>query len=375
VSAALRRIAALVDQAVADGVCSAAAVAVDVDGAPALRHWAGVLQRIGDDGAELPAAERPPVRPDTCFDLASVTKVYSAHTLLGLVAEGVLALDAPVARWLPEYREGARSEVTLRHLLTHTSGLPAVWDGWREAVRRRAPDGAPPSAPDRRALTADLAAVPLAAPPGTRWVYACTGYLTAMLLAERATGRPWAELVRRHTLDPLGLAATTFRPDRERTAATEYQPEFGRGTVRGVVHDEAAWSLGGTAANAGLFAPLEDVLRFAEAIRRGEEERTAVWMWDDQLPSVLRPEAQRPPHGVSLGLRIGETAWMGPEGSACRGHTGFTGTSLQIDRARGVSVVLLTNRVHPTREGRPVHPLRAATATAALADFPAQQHF
>jgi CubicO group peptidase (beta-lactamase class C family) len=152
-----------------------------------------------------------------------------------------------------------------------------------------------------------------------------------------------------------------------RTVATEYQPALARGTVRGTVHDEASWSLGGTAGNAGLFATLGDVARFTEAIRRGEDERTGVWMWDDQLPGILPPDAERPPHGASLGLRIGETAWMGASGADCRGHTGFTGTSLQIDRGRGVTVVLLTNRVHPTRDGGSAHPLRAAVAAVAEA--------
>ncbi|MBF9066940.1 serine hydrolase domain-containing protein [Streptacidiphilus fuscans] len=367
----MNRISDLLDAAVARGTCSAAAVAVTVHGEPVLRYGTGVLQRFDDDCAELPAGRQQPVTPETLFDLASVTKAYSAHTLLGLVASGTLALDAPLADHLPEYREGERPKVTLRHLLTHTSGLPAVWDGWRPAAERRAAPNALASwPPDRRTLLADLAATPLTAPPGTRWEYACTGYLTAMLLAERATGEPWEALVARHTLAPLGLAATTFRPDPARTAATEHQPQFARGTVRGTVHDEASWSLGGTAANAGLFAPLEDVARFAEAIRRGEDERTAAWMWEDQLPDVLPPDAERPPHGASLGLRIGETVWMGAAGRRSRGHTGFTGTSMQIDRERGLTVVLLTNRVHPTRDGGSVHPLRAAVADAATALAP-----
>jgi len=363
--ALVERVARLVGEAVERRVCSAAAVAVAVGGDLVVRHWTGVTQRVGDDGADIPAAERTPVSAATLFDLASLTKVYSAHTLLGLVADGALALDAPIAELLPEYRAEPRTQVTLRHLLTHTSGLPPEWNGWRPHAERRllAPEAWPPP---RAALLADLAATPLTAPPGTRHDYACTGYLTAMLLAERATGESWETLVHRHTLDPLGLAATTFRPDPARTAATEYQPELGRGTVHGTVHDEAAWSLGGAAGNAGLFATLDDVLRFAEAIRRGEDERAATWMWHDQLPTALPPRARRPSYGQALGLRIGELSWMGPAGAGSRGHTGFTGTSLQIDRARAVTVVLLTNAVHPTRTAPGAHPLRAALADAAM---------
>jgi CubicO group peptidase (beta-lactamase class C family) len=374
------RIRALVDDAVAQGVCSAAAVGVTIDGLPAVRVVAGVLQRVGDDGAPLPAEGLRPAAPDTLFDLASLTKVFSAHTLLGLVAAGALALDEPIAAWLPEYADGERRRVTLRHLLTHTSGLPATWSGWRAPLARilAATDPAAPPfravpAGDRGALAADLAVTPLTALPGERWEYACTGYLTAMLVAERATGEAWGPLVARHTLQPLSLTTITFRPDRSGTAATEYQPELHRGVVRGDVHDEASWSLGGESANAGLFGDLAGVTRFAEAIRAGGDERTATLMWEDQLPRVLGcPGTPHGGHayGASLGLRIGESAWMGRHGAASRGHTGFTGTSIQIDRDRAASIVVLTNRVHPSRAGEGTQELRAAVADAVLGGPP-----
>jgi CubicO group peptidase (beta-lactamase class C family) len=374
------RIRMLVDDAVARRVCSAAGVAVTIDGSPAVRVVAGVLQRVGDDGSELPDEDRRPATADTLFDLASVTKVYSAHTFLGLVAAGVFALDEPIAGWMPEYEEGERRRVTLRHLLTHTSGLPATWSGWQEPFARilaaTDPDAPPFRAMpviDRDELVADLAATPLTALPGERWEYACTGFNTAMLVAERATGQAWGTLVARHTLEPLGLVTTTFRPDRSRTAASEYQPELHRGVTRGDVHDESSWSLGGVAANAGLFGDLEGVTHFAETLRAGGDERTATLMWNDQLPCTLgRPGTPHGGHefGASLGLRIGESSWMGEHGSTSRGHTGFTGTSVQIDRDRATTIVILTNRVHPSRVGEEMQALRAAIADAVLGGTP-----
>lgn len=355
----------LLQDALDAGTFSAASARVVIDGAEVASVALGNLASVGDGGTALSADALEPAREDTLFDLASVTKVFSAHTLLELVEAGVLELDDPIARHLPEYRAGQRARVTLRHLLTHTSGLPAEWRGWLP----EATAGGPPPAPDSAAhaeLVSNLLATPLEAAPGTRWRYSDAGFNTAMILAERAASTSWHQLVERYTLRALSLRSVTFTPDPSRTAATEYQPEFSRGVVRGIVHDESSWRLGGACANAGLFADSAGLLAFAEAIRAGEGWVRGEAMWQDQLPGILGADAM-PDHGASLGLRIGELSWMGDRGGTSRGHTGFTGTSLQIDRDAGVSIVLLTNRVHPTRNGPSVHPLRAALADAALA--------
>jgi CubicO group peptidase (beta-lactamase class C family) len=127
--------------------------------------------------------------------------------------------------------------------------------------------------------------------------------------------------------------------------------------------------LGGECANAGLFGTADAVLALTEAIRRGGDDVLGTRMWENQLPSVLgRDYALDGDNrfGASLGLRIGELPWMSALGGSFRGHTGFTGTSLQTDRETGLSVVLLTNRVHPTREGDGVHPIRARIAEEAI---------
>ncbi|MDP4331959.1 serine hydrolase domain-containing protein [Curtobacterium sp. A7_M15] len=357
-------------------MCSAASAAIAVGGELVVHADAGTLASQAANGACADSACHAPVTRATRFDLASLTKTYSARVLLGLVDDRTLDLDRPIAAHLPEYAaDPLRRTVTLRHLLTHTSGLPATWGGWHApmaAVLESTPTDAPvflgSPLQDQDALRRTLARTALTAPPAQRWEYACTGYNTAMLVAEQATGTRWEDLVRHVVLEPAGLRDTDFAP-REAgivdVARTEHQPRLHRGVIAGDVHDESAWALGGRAANAGLFATTDDVLRWAETIRRGADAATAHSMWDDQLPGILRRGTAGPSFGASLGLRIGERSWMGPYFPTGRGHTGFTGTSFLVDRERAMSVVLLTNRVHPSRSGPPVTQLRLAVAEIA----------
>ena len=346
----------LLDRAVADGITPSAVCAVAVDGDRLPVVTAGDAVRFGADGVELPEDRRTAAAPGTFYDLASVTKVFTAVTALALVDSGVLHLDEPVP--VPAGRSG----VTLRHLLTHTSGLPGIWDGWRGPLAAGARF-------DRQELIADLLALAPVHPPGTRFEYSCAGFNTIMATAEHTTGRSWQELVTEHVLSRLAPdTALAFFPDPGSTAATEYQPGLGRGMVRGTVHDEAAWSLGGASGNAGLFGTAPALLDFGEALRAGLpgilSRATADAMWTDQLPAVLGASlpTSGAEYGHGLGLRIGQAAWMGTPGA--RGHNGFTGTSLLVDRDAGISVVLLSNRVHPRREPSDVQPLRLAVSRA-----------
>jgi len=333
----------LLDQAVTDGVAPAASCAVVLD------------------GEVLPAVTAGAAVPETFFDLASVTKLFTTAALLSLVDGGHLELDAPIGGWLPAYGHGDKARVTLRHLLTHTSGLPSEWRGWERALREG-------RSFDRVLLVADLLGTPLEAAPGTRFEYSCAGYNTAMALAEHVTGRPWAELLADNVLSRLGTGGIAGTPDPERCAPTEYQPSLGRGLVRGIVHDEAAWSLGGLSGNAGMFATAPGLAAFGEALRLGLpgilSPALAADMWRSQLPEVLgrnfNPED--PGYGHGLGLRINQQPWMGTRGRHARGHGGFTGTSLLADRKNGITVALLTNRVSPSRDGDDATALRKAVS-------------
>ncbi|WP_125611282.1 serine hydrolase domain-containing protein [Specibacter cremeus] len=340
----VRAVQAVLDAAVGDGVAPSATCAIAVN------------------GDALPVLHAGDGTPGTFYDLASVTKLFSTVTALALVDAGRLTLDEPVARWLPEYAQGAKAAVTLRHLLTHTSGLPSEWRGWHRALSEGLPF-------DRDALVTDLLATALEAAPGTRFAYSCAGFNTVMALTERVTGEPWARLVTDLVLEPLGLEdAVRGNPPAHLCAPTEFQPELGRGVVRGIVHDEAAWSLGGVSGNAGLFATAPGLRRFGEALRAGLggvlSPALAADMWRSQLPEVLGGhfDPAAPGFGHGLGLRINQQPWMGVQGTLARGHGGFTGTSLLVDRHAGITIALLTNRIHPRRDGNDATELRRAVS-------------
>ncbi|GAA0989505.1 hypothetical protein GCM10009555_073640 [Acrocarpospora macrocephala] len=325
---------------------SAAVAIIGVDGVPMAAAVAGEVVRYADAAGTL-AAERPAARIDTIFDIASITKLFTTVVVLSLAEDERLGLDEPVATWLPGYY-GDRPAVTVRHLLTHTSGLPPV----------QHVDAAPPGDPRW-----DLMLSTPSGPP-VEYVYSDVGMITLGRVAEIAGGAPLDVLVRDRVTGPLGLADTTYLPDPglvPRIAATEYKPWRG-GCVRGQVHDETAHALGGVAGHAGLFSTAGDLLRFGEMLRTGGagviSPDTVAEMTRDQ--NVTGADFRQ-----GLGVRIGDPAIVGPLSDAY-GHSGFTGTSLVIDPGHTLTVVLLTNNIHP-RRGRPgIRDLRTATATAAL---------
>nr|WP_184945822.1 serine hydrolase domain-containing protein [Planomonospora venezuelensis] len=338
------------------GVCSAAVAAVAVGGEAVAAAVAGEAVRYAGASEEL-LPERPPARHDSLFDLASVTKLFTTAAVLSLAEEGLLGLDEPVAALLPACY-GGHPEITLRHLLTHTAGLPPG----RRADREIPGDGAGVHA---ARLERILSTTPLHA-PGERYLYSDVGMITVGRVAELAGGAPLDELVRARVTGPLRLADTGYRPGPPllpRAVATEHKTERPvPGCVRGEVHDETAYGLGGVAGHAGIFSTAADLLAFAETLRTGGgpilRPDTVAEMTRDQ---GVEGDGFR--HG--LGVRIGDPAIVGPL-PAAYGHSGFTGTSLVVDPARALSVVLLTNNVHPLR-GRPgIRDLRHAVAAEAL---------
>ncbi len=331
------------------------------DGAVVAHEAVGHALRYADAaGTELSPSERVPMAPDTLFDLASLTKLFTTSVLLSLVDEGALTLDSPIHPWLPGFTTGVRRSVSVRHLLSHTSGLPAwleLWTGW-------------PDVASRRAAVLDA---PLERGAGAAFAYSDLGFIIAGWLAEAVAGVPLADLVRDRVCRPLGMTHAGFQPPPDLVpgiAATEDESSAGRGMLRGSVHDENAWALGGAVGHAGMFATAADVARLGEMIRGGgERDRVRVLseamvraMCTDQLPSHLDPGFRQ-----GLGVRIDDPSFMGPlHGPGTVGHTGFTGTSLVIDREHGRTVVLLTNRVHPSRTWSDVGHVRRALAEAVV---------
>lgn len=296
--------------------------------------------RLFASAGTLASDDPTPVGADTLFDLASVTKTFTAATLVRLAEQGLLDLDAPVHAIL-ELGDDART-MTLRHLLLHTSGLPAESSIWRD-----------PTVPQADRLH-HLLATPLETPVDAVHRYSCVGYVMAGVVAERITGDAFPKLLRDHVLDPLGLDSVTYGPvEQSCVAATEEQPWVQRGLVHGEVHDELSWYLGGRVGNAGLFAAARDVLGFVESLLDnrlfGEESRRLL------TTNLLAPR-QVAPYGQAMGARVGDMELSGMPGAL--GHPGFTGTMWLALPDQGAAAVLLTNRVHPDRRRVDIDPFR-----------------
>ncbi|GAA3876744.1 serine hydrolase domain-containing protein [Streptomyces sedi] len=307
-------------------------IAAHEAGGYAVRH--GVR---GGSVVELPEAERVPMAPDTVFDLASLSKVFTALVVVRLAERGEVGLDAPITRWLPGF-----PEVTVRALLTHTGGWPA--------------DIALEGYPDAAARLAAVGAEPLESAPGAAYRYSDLGLIALGALVERAAGAPLDVLVAELVTGPLGLSDTGYRPSgalRERCAATEYQPWSGRGMLRGEVHDEKAHYLGGVAGHAGIFSTARDLASLAQAVLEGGALGGVRVLGAEWVAEMLRPQnaGLGPEAGRGLGWQLDQPALMGELASPTAfGHGGFTGTALVADPATGASLVVLTNRVHPRRD-------------------------
>jgi CubicO group peptidase (beta-lactamase class C family) len=312
------------------------------------------------NGVELQAADRIRTHPDTIFDLASVSKLFTSIVIMQLAETGRVALNTPVINYLPEFAERTpaspydKSLITVRQLLTHTSGFPAFLPLWRDF-----PD---PASRQHAAVTADLTAE-----AGSRYLYSDLNLITLGVLATRITGRPLDLLVREGITDPLRMRDTGYNPApsvRERVAATEFQAVPNRGMVWGEVHDENAWSFDGVAGHAGVFSTAGDLAVLAQTMINGGSYGGQQILRSDTVQQMITNEtAQFPGDDHGLGFELGQHWYMGGLSSLrTAGHTGFTGTSLVIDFSSRSFVILLTNRVHPSRFWVSVNPARVAAA-------------
>ena len=284
-------------------------------------------------GTLCPDPDRPPDGPctaDTIFDLASLTKLATTALVLALVGERMLSLETPLRELVPDFRGGRKDEVTLRHVLTHTAGLR-----WWLPLHREV------HSLEEAAWRA--AQEPLAQELGT-FTYSDLGYL--MLTAGLAAGRgePFDAQVAERVSGPVEAARCAFGPrDPPTCAATEIDGSLGRGRIRGTVHDENAFAVGGVAGHAGLFGTAADVAAIARVFRDGA-------VIGNDLAALARTEQARGENarrGLGLALRAPNGPMTGDRWSLdSYGHTGFTGTSLWIDPTTDLTVVLLTNRVY-----------------------------
>jgi CubicO group peptidase (beta-lactamase class C family) len=335
-----------VDSALAAGAAPGLVVAASWPGG----HHIYGAGRLGD-GA--------PDRPDrhTQYDLASLTKVVGLTTaMMFAVDEGRIDLDTPIQAYVPAFQGAGKERVTVRMLLAHAGGLPA----WRPFYRQAA---------DRAAVLALVETTPLEAPPGNRFTYSDLGGILLGQAAESVYGERLDSLLDRRLFRPLGMRHTGYLrmvADVPTVAPTELDVYRGR-VLRGQVHDENAWRMGGVSGHAGLFSTAEELLKFGEwwigQWSGGRADRRTEGGGAPNRPSagpavrqsVVREFARRQDLPAGSARALGwETPTQDNTGSALLspgsvGHTGFTGTSLWIDPGRGVVIVVLANPVHPTR--------------------------
>ena len=310
-------------------------------------------------------AKSPAVKPATMYDIASLTKVVVTTTLVEKLAEGDFAvpldLDAKIERYLPEWASGPQPEwrhrVTVRHLLTHTSGLPPFKEYWRTSKSKQ------------DTLT-KIFAEPLEYEPGTKEVYSDLGIILMAEIIERLTGRTLDDLAKSFIFSPLGMKDSMYKPPKKlwpTIAPTEIDNNFRHRLIQGEVHDENAYAIGGVSGHAGVFGTAPDLAAFCQMLLNGgtyahqrilRRATVAQFTTPQQLSGATRTLgwAVPTPGGLS-GHYFSEHSF---------GHTGFTGTSIWIDPDRQLFVVLLTNRVHPTRENNKIQKVRVELHDAVM---------
>jgi len=355
-------------EAIADGAFPGCAVAV---GTSEATLW---LEGLGRFDYE----QGPKVTPRSLYDLASLTKVVgTTSVVLVLVRDGKLQLDDRLVSLLPEFTGGGREDVTVEHILTHSSGLPAgrplheQATGYRQVI-------------EKTLMTR------LEARSGERERYSDLGYILLGELVTRVGKTPLPELERKLVFEPLGLHDTLRRPPPEelpRIVPTELRKPVrrrpmtrggkrGKGAagsedepilIRGTVHDENADAGDGVTGHAGLFSTAQDLSVFARELLRALKGESEVFPRKLALRFFRRRELV-PGSSRALG-------WDTPSGvssagtlfsSKSFGHTGFTGTSMWMDPERDLFVILLSNRVHPTRKNRKISKVRPKLADAVV---------
>jgi len=340
---------AVIQSAISDGSIPGAVLVVGHDG--------GVIYRKAY-GARALEPRREAMTLDTVFDLASLTKVIVTSTaVMQLVERGKVRLNDPVAKYLPEFAQNGKEDITVRQLLTHYSGLApdldlkTAWEG-KETAYRMAFAEAPQDA------------------PGSKFSYSDINFIVLEALVERVSGEALDEYATRHIFVPLKMTRTRFLPPATwlpKIAPTQYD-EHER-MLRGVVHDPTVRRMGGVAGQAGLFSTGDDLAKFAQALLSGGGGILSAL----SVEKMTRPE--QPPSAPVLrgfGWDI-DSPYSSNRGDLLPvggfGHTGFTGTSMWIDPSTRTYIILLTNAVHPRGKGNAVA-LRSKVATAVAAALP-----
>lgn len=311
-------------------------------------------------GRKVPRGDA--VAIDSLFDLASITKVFVATALLALFDRRLLSLDDPIVGVLPEFAglDGRRLGVTFRNLLTHSSGLPAHVN-FRDEL-------------GRKAVISRVCATPLEYAPGGGVTYSDLGFILIGEAIARLASLDLEKVVRDLVTDPIGAVDTTYKPAPavgDRIVCTE-KDHWRKRLLRGDVHDENAWAMGGVAGHAGLFGTAHDVATVAEMYRDGGSIGPSRVLLRGTAKEAVQEQASANDERRGLGWSLKASDHHSSGALFSRdsfGHTGYTGTSVWVDPQRSVTVVLLTNRVLYSRDPEPIRGLRAAVHDAIVEDL------
>ncbi len=340
---------AVINQAIQEGTIPGAVLIVGHDGRVIYRKAYG---------ARALEPRREAMTLDTIFDVASLTKVIVTSTaVMQLVEKGKVRLNDPVAKYLPEFAQNGKDDITVRQLLTHYSGLEKDLDlktQW--AGKQTAYEMAQAEAPED--------------PPGAKFTYSDVNFIVLGEIVERVSGETLDEYATRHIFAPLKMLHTRFVPPvawRVKIAPTQYDEN--EHMLRGVVHDPTARRMGGVAGHAGLFSTGDDLAKFAQALLNGGDGILST-MSVEKMTSPEQPPSAPVLRGFGWDIDSPLSSNRGdllPVGGY--GHTGFTGTSMWIDPTTKTYIILLTNAVHPRGKSNAVA-LRSKVATAIAAAMP-----
>jgi len=342
----------LLEEAIADHVMPGAVVLVARDGQVVKHDAYGYAARYTDsDFTEMD--EPVEMSEDIIFDLASLSKLFTATAVMQLWDQGAFELNDAVAEYIPEFAANGKEEVTIRQLLTHTSGFrPSTTVPLHEV------EG------DREDKLTFVLNETLQNPPGDQYLYSDVDFITLGVLIERISGQRQDEFMEQFLTQPLNMTDTMYNPPADmqhRIAATVERPWVDREVVWGEVHDEKAWTLDGVAGHAGVFSTAEDLAVFGQMmLQMGTYEGVEILSEEAiELISTNWNEDVQDARSSGLGWELNQSWYMDRLAeTGTLGHTGYTGTSIVVSPNNDAVAILLTNRVHPTRETVSTNPAR-----------------
>jgi len=347
----LREAYAVLEKAIADSIFPGAQLAIVKN---------GNLLASRSFGRQTYDPQSTKITTETIYDLASVTKVAATTiTAMMLWEKNRLLLDTPLRAYLPAFTGGDKGSVTVRHLLTHSSGAHWWVDLWNKAATR--------------AEAIDyIYKLPLDYAPGDSMIYSDLGLILIGEVLETITGKRINELADQMIYQPMGMKNTRYNPPRNllpRIAPTEIGGSMHRALIHGDVHDENTHFFGGVSTHAGLFSTAEDLAALAQMLINGGIYKNRRFLMPGSIDywtakQNITKDSPRALGWLAAAVENSSSGDLFSEGSF--GHTGFTGTSIWIDPNREIAVILLTNRVHPTRERGGMYAVRRAFHNAVM---------